>query len=249
MSTMTETSLPCMKTRFPQTPEPIQGIPALQSLFNLLFHLCRCTQMQRSPVSATMNLLFYAAPPDMYAFLTAEAHPATVAPFPPIVLDVPNYRGCTNNNKHNTVKATHTIDKKAQTDNITMNTTLPKVFLEALSLQVRASFLQRRLCKPNIVFVDMFMWLVNHYGKTTAEGCKAKHHQMAAKWHPANGFDTLISSPARRLQDAPTSRWPTTTSLPSASALSSSVACMPGIARLGLHARPSIQELLKLLTP
>jgi hypothetical protein len=73
-----------------------------------------------------------------------------------------------------------------------MNTALVNIFLKALSLQVRTLFLQRRLCKPNIVFVDMFVWFVNHYGKTTAEDCKANHQQMAAKWHPANCFDTLV---------------------------------------------------------
>jgi hypothetical protein len=65
-------------------------------------------------------------------------------------------------------------------------------FLEALSLQVRASFLQRYLCKLNIILVNMFMWFVDHYKKTTVEDCKANHQQMAVDWHPADGFDTLI---------------------------------------------------------
>ncbi len=135
-----------------------------------------------------MNLLFCVAPPDVYAFLTAEAYPAAFVPFLPIMPDMPDYIACTNNNKRATVKAMHAIDKKTRADIVTINTALADVFLEALSLQVSASFLQRCLCKPNIVFINMFMWFVDHYGKTMAEDCKANCQQMAADWHPTNGF-------------------------------------------------------------
>jgi hypothetical protein len=73
-----------------------------------------------------------------------------------------------------------------------MNTALANVFLEAMSSQVRASFQQRRLCKPNIIFVNLFLWFVNQYGKTRAEDHKANRQRMAANWHPANEFDALI---------------------------------------------------------
>jgi hypothetical protein len=73
-----------------------------------------------------------------------------------------------------------------------MNTALVDVFLEALSSQVRASFLQRCLCKPNIIFVDMFVWFFSHYGKTTVGDRKANHQRMAADWHPVDGFGTLV---------------------------------------------------------
>jgi hypothetical protein len=128
----------------------------------------------------------------MYAFLTAEAYPAAFAPFPPIVPDVPNYTACVNDNKHATVKAMHATDKKTTADIVTMNTAHADVFLKALSSQVRASFLKWHLCKPNIVFVDMFVWFVDNYGKRTVEDCKANHQRMAANWHTANGFDTLV---------------------------------------------------------
>jgi hypothetical protein len=49
-----------------------------------------------------------------------------------------------------------------QADIVTMNTTIPDVFLKAMSFQVHTSFQQRCLCKPNIVFVDMFLWFVDH---------------------------------------------------------------------------------------
>jgi hypothetical protein len=84
MSTTNETlSLADMKMGFPLASEPIQVIPTLQSLIELLFYLCCCAQMQVSPASATMNLLFYAAPPNVYAFLTAEAYPAALRLFRP----------------------------------------------------------------------------------------------------------------------------------------------------------------------
>jgi hypothetical protein len=93
-----------------------------------------------------MNLLFCAAPPDVYAFLTAEAFPAAFAPFLPIMPDVPNYTVCINDDKCTTVKAMHAIDKKTGADIVTMNTTLTDIFLKALSSQVHASFLQWHLC-------------------------------------------------------------------------------------------------------
>jgi hypothetical protein len=86
----------------------------------------------------------------------------------------------------------HAINKKTRVDMVTMNTALANIFLKALSLQVCASFLQRRLRKLIIIFVNMFLWFVNHYGKTTAEDCKANRQHMAANWHPINGFNTLV---------------------------------------------------------
>ena len=73
-----------------------------------------------------------------------------------------------------------------------MNTALANVFLEAMSSQVCASFQQRCLCKPNIVFIDLFLWFVNQYGKTMAKDHEANQQRMAADWHPADRFDALI---------------------------------------------------------
>ncbi len=87
--------------------------------------------------------------------------------------DVPDYTACTNDNEHTTVKVTHAIDKKTWADVVTMNTALTNIFLEALSSQARASFLQQRFFEPNIVSVDTFVWFINHYGKTTGEDRKA----------------------------------------------------------------------------
>jgi hypothetical protein len=46
-----------------------------------------------------------------------------------------------------------------------------------------------------LFFVDMFVWFVDHYRKTTAEDCKANRQQTAADWHPANDL-THSSSPS-----------------------------------------------------
>jgi hypothetical protein len=173
MSTMMEITLSDMKAGFPPSPEPIQGIPTLQSLIELLFHLCRCAQTQRLLASVTMNLLFCAASRDVYAFLTTKVYLDTFAPFPPEVPNVPNYTVCVDDNNCTTVWVMHVQNKKTQADNITMNSALADVFLEAMSSQVHASSQQRHLCEPNIIFVNLFLWFVNQYGKMTAEDCKA----------------------------------------------------------------------------
>jgi hypothetical protein len=86
----------------------------------------------------------------------------------------------------------HAWDKKTWADIITMSTALADVFLEAMSSRVHASFQQRHLCKPNIIFVNLFLWFINQYGETMAKDCKANQQCMAANRHPANGFDALI---------------------------------------------------------
>ncbi len=105
-----------------------------------------------------MNLLFCAAPCNVYAFLTTEVYPDAFAPFLPKVPDVPDYTACINDNDRTTVHATHARDKKTQADIITMNTALANIFLEAMLSQVHAPFQQRHLHKPNIIFVDLFLW-------------------------------------------------------------------------------------------
>jgi hypothetical protein len=182
MVTMTEISLSDMKAGFPPLPELIQGIPTLQSLIELLFHLCRCVQTQRSPASGTMNLLFSAALRDVYAFLTTEAYPDDFAPFPPKVPDMPDCTACIDNNSRATVSTMHVRDKKMQADIITMNTALANVFLEAMLSQVHIFFQQQHLCESNIVFVDLFLWFAYQYGKTTAKDCKANWQRMATDW-------------------------------------------------------------------
>jgi hypothetical protein len=129
--------------------------------------------MHRLRASATMNLLFCAVPKDVCTFLTKEAYPSAFAPFPPTVPDVPDFSTCTDKRKCTTTCATHALAKKMQADIITMNITLADIFLECLSSQVRTSFQQQRLCEPNLVFINMFLWFINHYGKTMSEDHEA----------------------------------------------------------------------------
>jgi hypothetical protein len=105
---------------------------------------------------------------------------------------VPDYTGCIDDNNHASKCAKHALDKKTRADVLIMNDALTDVFFDVLSLQVHASFQQRCLRKPNIVFVNMFEWFVRHYGKTTAKVHDANRQRMATDWHPANGFDTLV---------------------------------------------------------
>jgi hypothetical protein len=130
-------------------------------------------------------------PRKVYGFFTADPYPTNFAPFLSVVDKVPNYTGYVDENDHALKGAKHALDKKTRADIITMNAALTDVFLDALSSQVRASFQQYCLCKPNILFVDMFKRFVGHYGKTMAEDRDANRQRMAADWHPANRFDTL----------------------------------------------------------
>ncbi len=77
MSALTETSLRSMKAAFPTAPELVQGIPTLQSLIELMIHMCQCSQTHKMPASKDMNMLFCAAAPDLYAFFTKESYPKT----------------------------------------------------------------------------------------------------------------------------------------------------------------------------
>ena len=186
-----ETSLADMKAGFPFAPKPIQGIPTLKSLIELLFHMCRCAQTHCSPASNTMNLLFCACPRPIYGFFTADAYPDTFAPILPIVDEEPDYASCTGKNDRTTTRARHAFDKKTRAEIITMNAALTHVFLNAVLVGVHAAFLQRRLCEPNIVFIDVFEQFAQHYDTTMAEDCHMNCQRMATDWHPSDGFDAL----------------------------------------------------------
>ncbi len=185
------TSLEDMKAGFPSAPKPIQGIPNLQSLIELLFVLCYCAQMHCLPASEAMNLLFCPCPRNVYGFFTADPYPTDFAPFPPVIDEIPDYTGCIDGNDCASKHAKHALDKKTRADIVTMNAALTDVFLDVLSLQVHASFQQHCLCKPNIIISKMFEWFFGHYGKAMAKDPDANRQCMATNWHPANMFDTL----------------------------------------------------------
>ncbi len=114
MSSLTETSLTSMKAAFPVALDPIQGIPKLASLIDLMLHMCCCLQTQKMPASDKMNMLFCAASPGLYSFFTTETYPASFFPFPPEVDAVPDFSTCTSDNERETLKATNARDQKLE---------------------------------------------------------------------------------------------------------------------------------------
>jgi hypothetical protein len=95
MSALIETSLTSMKAAFPTAPEPIHGIPTLALLFDLMLHMRCCSQTQKTPASATMNMLFLVASPDLYLYFTNRAYPSSYFPFPKEVDDIPDFSAYT----------------------------------------------------------------------------------------------------------------------------------------------------------
>jgi hypothetical protein len=63
-----------MKAACPTAPEPIYGIPMLVSLIDLMLHMCQCSQTQKTPASATMNMLFLAASSNLYSYFTNKTY-------------------------------------------------------------------------------------------------------------------------------------------------------------------------------
>jgi hypothetical protein len=98
MSALAETSLTSMKAAFPTAHTPIHGISTLASLIDLMMHMCHCSQTQKTPSSATMNMLFLAASPDLYLYFTNKTYPSSYFPFPKEVDDVPDFSACTSDN-------------------------------------------------------------------------------------------------------------------------------------------------------
>jgi hypothetical protein len=193
MSTLLETSLTSMKAAFPAAPDPIQGIPMLASLIDLMLHICRCLQTQKTPASATMIMLFCAASPGLFSFFTQEAYPADYFPFPNEVDAVPDFSACNSDNERETLKATNARDRKTRADIVTMNAALSDVFLANLPKAICKTYEPIRMKQPNTVFLHMFDWFITKYGKTTTEDREENRQRMAANWHPSDGFEPLTT--------------------------------------------------------
>jgi hypothetical protein len=112
MFALIETSFTSMKVAFPTAPEPIYEISTLASLINLMMHMGHCSQTLKTPASATMNMLFFAAALDLYSHFTNKAYTSSYSPFPKEVDDVPDFSACTSDNKRKSLKATHVRDQK-----------------------------------------------------------------------------------------------------------------------------------------
>jgi hypothetical protein len=74
MSALTETTLTSMKAAFAAAPELTQGILTLASPINLMLLMCRCSQTQKTPASATTNMLFCAASPDFCSLFASKTY-------------------------------------------------------------------------------------------------------------------------------------------------------------------------------
>ena len=193
MSALTEISLTSMKAAFPAAPDPIQGIPTLVSLIDLMLHICHCSQTQKTPASATMNMLLCAASPGLYSFFTNKAYPTNYFLFPAEVNSIPDFSACNSDHEHETLKATNARDQKTRADIVTMNAALSNVFLANLPKAIHETYKPICMKQPNTVFLHMFDWFVTKYGKTTTEDREENRQHMAADWHPADGFKPLAT--------------------------------------------------------
>ncbi len=161
-----------MKAAFPTAPTPICGIPTLVFLINLMMHMCRCLQTQKTPASVTINMLILAASPDLYLYFTNKKNPSSYFPFPKEVDDVPDFSVCTSDNQCESLKATHAHDQKTQADIVTMNASLSNVFLANLPKAIRETYKPIHMKQPNTVFLHMFDLFITKYGHNTTEDCE-----------------------------------------------------------------------------
>ena len=59
-----------------------------------------------------------------------------------------------------------------------------------------------------MVFLYMFDWFIERYGKTTSEDRKANRQRMAAEWHPSKGVKPLATRLFIGTSYARTARYP-----------------------------------------
>ena len=74
-----------------------------------------------------------------------------------------------------------------------MNAALSDVFLANLPKAICETYEPIRMKQPNTVFLHMFDWLITKYGKTTTKDLEENRQQMAANWHPSDGFEPLAT--------------------------------------------------------
>ncbi len=60
----------------------------------------------------------------------------------------------------------------------------------------------------NTVFLHMFDWFITKYGHTTTKDCKENRQNMAATWHPSEGFEPLAMRLFISASYASTARYP-----------------------------------------
>ncbi len=71
-----------------------------------------------------------------------------------------------------------------------MNAALSNVFLANLPKAICKTYKPICMKQPNTVFLHMFDWFINKYGKTTTED----HKKINRKW-PPTGIPPMVLSP------------------------------------------------------
>jgi hypothetical protein len=153
-----------MRLSFPTPPEPCLGTPNLFVLNNLLPFLCKCAQMHKSPISIKMNLLYVAIDPTLYEHYSGgKAYPNADYPFPPKVVNLPNYSGCTDTKDCANIKVIHSMALKQCNNVINMNSDLIDLFLNLLLVAFKQSYEQILMKNPNFLFCKIFTWFIVKY--------------------------------------------------------------------------------------
>jgi hypothetical protein len=153
-----------------------------------MLHMCSCSQNQKTPASATMNMLFLMASPDLYSYLTNKAYPSSYFPFPEEVDGVPDFSTFTSDKERKSLKATHAHDQKTRADLVMMNLALSDVFLANLSKAICEMYKPIRMKQPNTVFLHRFDWFITEYRQTMTKDHEANWQRMVTTWHPSDGF-------------------------------------------------------------
>jgi hypothetical protein len=78
-------------------------------------------------------------------------------------------------------------------DIVTMNVSLPDVFLANVPKVVCQTYKPIRTKKTNTVFLHIFDWFITKYGRTTTKDREENWQKMAATWHPTKGFEPLAT--------------------------------------------------------
>jgi hypothetical protein len=229
MSALTETSLTSTKATFPAAPDPIQGILTLVSLINLMLHICRCLQTQKTPASATMNMMFCATSLGLYSIFTNEAYPTDYFPFTYEVDSIPDFSACNSDNERETLKATNVRNQKTRADIFTINTALSDVFLANLPKAIRETY---EPIRRNNRTQSSYTFLTGSSRRTAKQRLKIAK-RIGNEWLPT-GNPPTASSPLQRASSLthPTqarhaTQWTIATSSTLACASSNDVECTP----------------------
>ncbi len=69
-----------------------------------------------------------------------------------------------------------------------MNAALSNIFLANLPKVIRKTYEPIHMKQPNTVFLHMFDWFINKYGKMMTKDCEENQQKMVADWHPSDSF-------------------------------------------------------------